>query len=69
VDRGLPDRCGDELVADLKISQSNFLVIIATGYCDRALHDQIRSLLQLVILNKSCDFSQIYAAVAAPALR
>jgi DNA-binding response OmpR family regulator len=69
VDLGLPDRPGDELITDLRILQSNLPLIIATGYCDSAMHDQFRSLRQLVILNKPYDFSQIHAAVAALALR
>ena len=69
VDLGLPDRRGDELVTDLRTLQSNLPVIIATGYCDSALHDQFRNLRQLVILNKPYDYSQIHAAVAALALR
>ncbi len=69
VDLGLPDRRGDELVADLRVLQSNLPVIIATGYFDSAMHDQFKSLHQLVILNKPYDFSQIRAAVAALASR
>ena len=69
VDLGLPDRRGDELVTDLRTLQSNLPVIIATGYCDSAMHEQFRSLGQLVILNKPYDYSQIHAAVAALALR
>ena len=69
IDLGLPDRSGDELVADLRTLQSNLPVIIATGYCDSALQNQFRSLRHLVILNKPHDCSQIHAAVAALALR
>jgi DNA-binding response OmpR family regulator len=69
VDLGLPDRRGDELVADLRALQSSLPVIIATGYYDNALHEQFRGLPHLVILNKPYDFSQIHAAIAALALR
>lgn len=68
VDLGLPDRRGDELVADLRTLQSNLPVIIATGYCDAEMNDKFRSQRKLVVLNKPYDFSQIHAAVTALAL-
>src|SRR5262245_40963418 len=40
VDIGLPDRRGEELVAELRTLQSDLPVIVASGYCDRALYDQ-----------------------------
>jgi DNA-binding response OmpR family regulator len=69
VDIGLPDQRGDKLVAELRTLRSNFPVIIATGYCDPALHEQFRSERHLVILNKPYDIAQIHAAIGALALR
>jgi DNA-binding response OmpR family regulator len=69
VDLGLPDQRGDKLVADLRTLHSNLPVIIATGYSDRALHEQFRSEPHLVILDKPYDVAQIHAAIVALALR
>ena len=69
VDLGLPDQRGDKLVADLRTLHSNLPVIIATGYCDRALHEQFRNEPRLVILDKPYDIAQIHAAIDALALR
>src|ERR1700680_1323510 len=68
VDLGLPDQRGDKLVADLRTLRANLPVIIATGYCDRALHEQFRNEPRLVILDKPYDIAQIHAAIDALAL-
>ena len=69
VDIGLPDQRGDKLVAELRALRSDFPVIIATGYCDRALYDQFRGERCLVILDKPYDIAQIHAAIDALSLR
>jgi DNA-binding response OmpR family regulator len=69
VDIGLPDQSGDELVAELRRMRSDFPVIIATGYSDRALRDRFRSERHIVILNKPYDIAQIHAAIDALELR
>lgn len=69
VDLGLPDQRGDKLVADLRTLRSDLPVIIATGYCDRALHEKFRDAARLVILDKPYDVAQIHAAIDALALR
>jgi DNA-binding response OmpR family regulator len=69
VDLGLPDQRGENLVAELRALRSDLPVIIATGYCDRALREKYRSESHLVILDKPYDVAQIHAAIDALALR
>jgi len=69
VDIGLPDRRGDELVTELRTLRSNFPIIIATGYSDRALQDQFGRAPHLVIINKPYDSAQLHAAIRALELR
>ncbi len=68
VDVGLPDRRGDELVAELRSLQENLPVIIATGYADHALRDRFRNDHRVVILNKPYDIAHIRKAIDALAL-
>jgi DNA-binding response OmpR family regulator len=68
VDVGLPDRRGDELVAELRALRSDLPIIIATGYADRALQDRFRNERRLVVLNKPYDIAQLHAAIDALAL-
>jgi DNA-binding response OmpR family regulator len=69
IDIGLPDRRGDELVAELRSLQENLPVIIATGYADPALRDRFRNERRVVILNKPYDIAHIRKAIDALALK
>jgi DNA-binding response OmpR family regulator len=63
VDIGLPDRRGDELIAELRSLQANLPMIIATGYADPTLSDRLRNEHGVVVLTKPYDLVRIRTAV------
>jgi DNA-binding response OmpR family regulator len=68
IDVGLPDRSGDELIADLRALRADLPVIITTGYSPRSLQDRFRSQRQVVIISKPYDVAQLHAAIRALSL-
>ena len=68
VDVGLPDRPGNELIAELRTVRADLPVIVTTGYSNRALQDQLQSEPQVVIVRKPYDVAQLHAAVRALSL-
>ena len=63
VDLGLPDRKGDELVADLRALRSDLPVVIATGYGRDAVRNRLADERQVAVLTKPYDLDLLRAAL------
>lgn len=69
IDLGLPDRRGDELVADIRAVQPDLPVVLATGYADdkvrrRFAHDE-----RVVFLSKPFESESLLAALRSFGIR
>ena len=64
VDFGLPDRDGDELIADLKALRPNLPIIVASGYAETELRTRIKAGGRFAFLNKPFDLTSLRAAIA-----
>ena len=62
IDLGLPDRRGDELVADIRTVRSDLPIVLATGYADDSVRDRFEHDDRLVILTKPFNPDALLAA-------
>jgi DNA-binding response OmpR family regulator len=65
VDLGLPDRKGDELVADLRALRADLPIVIATGYGKDAVRGRLGGEQQIAVLTKPYDLAHLRAALKA----
>jgi DNA-binding response OmpR family regulator len=65
VDFGLPDRPGEELIAELKALRPELPIIIASGYAEEVLRGRIKSNDRFAFLNKPYDFASLQGAINA----
>ncbi|MBR1199685.1 response regulator [Bradyrhizobium sp. AUGA SZCCT0240] len=63
IDLGLPDRRGDELVADIRAVQPDLPIILATGYADDSVRRRFAHDERLVFLSKPFDSESLLAAL------
>jgi DNA-binding response OmpR family regulator len=63
VDLGLPDRKGDDLVADLRALRSDLPIVIATGYGQDAVRGRLSGRQQIAVLTKPYDLGLLQAAL------
>jgi CheY-like chemotaxis protein len=65
VDFGLPDRPGEELIAELKALRPELPIIIASGYAEEVLRGRIKSADRFAFLNKPYDLASLQRAINA----
>jgi CheY-like chemotaxis protein len=63
IDLGLPDRPGEELIAELKVLQPDFRIIVASGYSEEALRGRIKLDAHLAFLGKPYDLAALRTAI------
>jgi len=63
VDFGLPDRPGEELIADLKALRPDLPIIVASGYAESMLRSLIMARGRFAFLNKPYDIASLQAAI------
>jgi DNA-binding response OmpR family regulator len=63
VDFGLPDRPGEELIADLKALRPELPIIVASGYGESMLRGLIKANGRFAYLNKPYDLVSLQAAI------
>jgi CheY-like chemotaxis protein len=63
VDLGLPDRPGEELIAELKVLRPDFPIIVASGYSEEALRDRLKIDGHFAFLNKPYDLAGLQTAI------
>jgi signal transduction histidine kinase/CheY-like chemotaxis protein len=63
IDLGLPDRRGDELVADIRAARPDLPIVLATGYADDSVRSRFAQDDRLVILSKPFDPDELLAAL------
>ena len=69
VDRGLPDRDGIDLVAELRMQLPSLPVIVASGYSDLAEHESLRHDPHIRFMSKPYDVAALTAALRALQVR
>jgi signal transduction histidine kinase/CheY-like chemotaxis protein len=69
VDVGLPDRPGDELVAEVRALQPNLPVILATGYADQTIRRRFAQDAFLQIMGKPFDPADLITALTTLGVR
>jgi signal transduction histidine kinase/DNA-binding response OmpR family regulator len=69
IDLGLPDRPGDELVAEIRALRRHMPIILATGFADAHLHQRFAQDTWLQILRKPFDPSGLSAALRRCGIR
>ena len=62
IDLGLPERRGDELVADIRTVRSDLPIVLATGYADDSVRGRFEHDDRLVILTKPFNPDALLAA-------
>jgi DNA-binding response OmpR family regulator len=62
IDLGLPDRPGEELIAELKVLRPDFPIIVASGYGEEALRSRLKEG-RFAFLNKPYDLAGLKAAI------
>lgn len=65
VDLGLPDRPGEELIAELKILRPDFPIIVASGYSEEVLQGRITIDAHFAFLGKPYDIAGLRTAIKA----
>jgi DNA-binding NarL/FixJ family response regulator len=65
IDLGLPDRPGEELIAELKMRRPDFPIIVASGYCEEALRERINVDEHFAFLSKPYDLAGLQTAINA----
>jgi CheY-like chemotaxis protein len=65
VDFGLPDRPGEELVAELKALRPELPIIIASGYTEDVLRSRVKTGDRLAFLTKPYDLASLQSAIDA----
>ncbi len=63
VDFGLPDRDGEDLIADLKALRPDLPIIVASGYAESTLRSLIKTAGAFAFLNKPYDLVSLQAAI------
>ena len=69
IDLGLPDRPGDELVAEIRESRPHMPIVLATGFADPQLHQRFSEDARLQILTKPFDSDALRAALRRLGIR
>jgi len=67
VDLGLPDRPGEELVAELMAMRPGLPIIIASGYAEDILRGRIKCADRFTFLKKPYDLAGLQSAINAVA--
>jgi CheY-like chemotaxis protein len=65
VDRGLPDRDGLEVVAELRTQLPSLPVIVASGYADLPDHESLRNDVHIRFMSKPYDVDALTTALRA----
>ena len=65
IDLGLPDRPGEELIAELKILRPDFPIIVASGYSEEVLRSRITIDRHFAFLGKPYDIAGLRTAIKA----
>jgi DNA-binding response OmpR family regulator len=65
VDLGLPDRSGEELIAELKKLRSDFPIIVASGYSEELLRNRIKPDDNVAFLGKPYDLQDLLTTIKA----
>jgi len=65
VDLGLPDRPGEELIADLTALRPDLPVVVASGYSEDIVRDRIKRVSGVAFLNKPYDLAGLQSAIEA----
>jgi DNA-binding response OmpR family regulator len=69
IDLGLPDRPGDELVAQIRESRPHMPIVLATGFTDPQLHQRFSDDARLQILTKPFDAEVLGAVLRRVGIR
>jgi signal transduction histidine kinase/CheY-like chemotaxis protein len=69
IDLGLPDRPGDELVAQIRESRPHLPIVLATGFADPHLHRRFADDARLQILTKPFDAEVLGAVLRRVGIR
>jgi CheY-like chemotaxis protein len=64
IDLGLPDRPGEELIAELKVLWPDFPIIVASGYSEETLRSRLKDG-NFAFLNKPYDLAGLQTAINA----
>jgi CheY-like chemotaxis protein len=65
IDLGLPDRPGEELIAELKLLRPDFPIIVASGHSEAALRNRIKADAHVAFLSKPYDVAGLQTAIDA----
>ena len=65
IDLGLPDRPGEELIAELKILRPDFPIIVASGHSEETLRNRIKIDERFAFLGKPYDIVGLQTAINA----
>jgi CheY-like chemotaxis protein len=65
IDLGLPDRPGEELIAELKMLRPDFPIIVASGHSEDTLRDRIKADEHTAFLSKPYDVAGLQTAIDA----
>jgi len=65
VDFGLPDRPGEELIAELKALRPELPIIVASGYTEDVLRSRVKTDDGLAFLTKPYDLASLERAIDA----
>jgi len=65
VDLGLPDRPGEELIAELKTLRPDFPIIVASGHTEETLRSRIKIDEHFAFLGKPYDIVGLQTAIKA----
>ncbi|QPF83897.1 response regulator [Bradyrhizobium genosp. L] len=63
IDLGLPDRRGDELIADIRVVQPDLPIVLATGYADASVRARFAQDDRLAVLSKPFNPEELLAAL------
>jgi signal transduction histidine kinase/CheY-like chemotaxis protein len=69
IDIGLPDRRGDELVADIRAARPDLPIILATGYADEDVRRRFAGDDRLMVLSKPFEPERLSAALRGFGIR
>jgi CheY-like chemotaxis protein len=65
VDLGLPDRPGEDLIADLTALRPELPIIVASGYSEEIARERIKRVAGVAFLNKPYDLAGLQSAIDA----
>ena len=69
IDLGLPDRRGDELIADIRAVQPDLPIVLATGYADESVRTRFAQDDRLAVLSKPFDPEELLAGLQRTGVR